>query len=139
MTEALSQIFIDWIRAGLKQPGKTQLGLARHLNIAHPQITQLLNGRRLLKIDEIPKIATYLELDAPGFSMEGQTRREPIRGAVEILDTLERIEGLKPENVTVLMAVVTGFLEANKARQQPSSPDDQSATAIPHREAQSSQ
>lgn len=137
MTEALSQIFIDWMRAGLKQPGKTQSGLARHLNIAHPQITQLLRGRRLLKIDEIPKIAAYLELEAPGFRVGGATR-ETIRGAAEILDTLERIEGLKPENVTVLMSVIAGFLEANRARQQQPSLDDQSATATPRHEAQSS-
>lgn len=138
MTEAPSQRFIDWIRTGLKQPGKTQSGLARHLNIAHPQITQLLNGRRLLKIDEIPKIAAYLELDAPGFCVEGKTRPEFIRGAAEILNMLERIEGLKPENVNALMSVITGFLEANRARQQQSSPDDQSAIATPHHEAQSS-
>ncbi|WP_165900040.1 helix-turn-helix domain-containing protein [Borborobacter arsenicus] len=136
MTQTLSQIFIDWIRAGLKQPGKTQFELAKHLNIAHPQITQLLNGRRHLKIDEIPKIAAYLELDPPGFAAD---EREPIRGAANILSTLERIEGLKPENVAALMSVITGFLEANRARQQQPSPDDQPATAIPRRESQSSQ
>lgn len=138
MTDTLSKTYIDWIRAGLKQPGKTQLGLARHLNIAHPQITQLLNGRRLLKLDEIPKIAAYLELDAPRLSIGG-TEREPIRGATEILSTLERIEGLKPENVSALMSVIIGFLEANRARQQQSSPDDQFVTATPRHEAQSSQ
>lgn len=131
----LSQIFIEWIRSGLKQPGKTQSGLARHLNIAHPQITQLLNGRRQLRLDEIPKIADYLGIDAPGIS----AGHEPIRGATEILNTLERIEGLKPENVAALMSVITGFLEANRARQQQPSPGDQPAIAIPHRESQSSQ
>jgi transcriptional regulator with XRE-family HTH domain len=137
MTHALSQIFIDWIRAGLKQPGKTQSGLAKHLNIAHPQITQLLNGRRLLKIDEIPKIAAYLELDPPSLAIEGRVERAPIQGAANILSTLERIEGLEPENVAAIMSVIAGFIEANRARQQQSSPDDQSGSAILHHESQS--
>lgn len=137
MTQELSQIFIGWIRAGLKQPGKTQSGLAKHLNLAHPQITQLLNGRRHLKIDEIPRIAAYLELDPPGLTTGADKTGKPIRGAAEILTFLERIEGLKPENVNALMSVVTGFLEANKARQQQSSLDDQSEPSTPHHESQS--
>jgi phage repressor protein C with HTH and peptisase S24 domain len=58
------RMYIDWIRRGLDKPGKTQIGLAKALGVAHPQITRLLQGSRRLKADEIPKIARYLE-EAP--------------------------------------------------------------------------
>ena len=65
MKNSETERYLEWIRAGLTQPGKTQIGLARHLNIAHPQITQLLKGRRRLKVDEVPRIADYLGIAAP--------------------------------------------------------------------------
>jgi transcriptional regulator with XRE-family HTH domain len=65
MVDIATKIYLDWIREGLKQPGKTQTGLASHLGIAHPQITQLLKERRNLKVSEIPRIAEYLGIDPP--------------------------------------------------------------------------
>lgn len=59
-------IFVEWIRSSLnKKAGLTQSGLASHLGIAHPQITQLLNGKRSLKIRELPKIAEYFGEEPP--------------------------------------------------------------------------
>jgi len=69
----MSDRYLDWIREGLKKPGKTQSGLARALGIAHPQITQLMKGDRRLKVDEVPKIAEYLEEPEPPMMV-------PIRG-----------------------------------------------------------
>jgi transcriptional regulator with XRE-family HTH domain len=66
MNDAPFDMYLEWIREALKQPGKTQVGLAAHLGIAHPQITQLLKGKRKLKVNEIPKIAAYLEVEPPG-------------------------------------------------------------------------
>ncbi len=68
--------YIEWVRQGLKQKGKTQVGLAAALGIAQPQITRLLQGIRRLKTDEIPKIAEYLESPPP------TTRLAPIVGRV---------------------------------------------------------
>lgn len=65
MSDPITQKYIEWIKVGLQQPGKTQSGLAKHLGIAHPQITQLLKGARSLKVSEPPKIAEYLELPDP--------------------------------------------------------------------------
>ncbi|MDK4720097.1 S24 family peptidase [Rhizobium sp. CNPSo 3968] len=65
MADEFTNQYLDWIREGLAQPGKTQIGLARHLGIAHPQITQLLKGNRNLKVHEIPKIAEYLDRSPP--------------------------------------------------------------------------
>ena len=65
MIDTATDMYLDWIRAGLKNPEKTQVGLAAHLGIAHPQITQLLKGKRKLKVHEIPRIAEYLETQPP--------------------------------------------------------------------------
>lgn len=65
--------YIEWVRKGLQQPGKTQIGLAKHLGIAHPQITQLLKGKRNLKVHEIPKIAEYLGIEAPNVEVTPHT------------------------------------------------------------------
>lgn len=61
---------IDWIRDGLKKPGKSQRGLAEALNTDAGVITRLLQGGRQLKAKEIPIIRRYLEaptrlVDAP--------------------------------------------------------------------------
>lgn len=73
--EQETQRYIDWIRLGLKQPRKTQTGIADALGIAHPQISSLLAGKRQLKVNEIPRIAEYLELPPPA-------RRFPLVGWV---------------------------------------------------------
>lgn len=86
MRDETTETYIEWIRDGLKQPGKTQSGLAKHLGIAHPQITQLLKGNRKLKVHEIPLIADYLGADAPKAEARPVvTAMVPIRksGAVE--------------------------------------------------------
>lgn len=65
MKDEETRRYIDWIVAALEATGKTRVGLAKHLNLAHPQITQLLKGRRRLKVDEVPKIADYLGVPPP--------------------------------------------------------------------------
>jgi hypothetical protein len=58
--------YIDWIKGVLaRKPEKTQKGIASALGIAHPQITMLLQGKRRLKADEVPRIAAYLEEPPP--------------------------------------------------------------------------
>lgn len=65
MRDETMKTYLDWISEGLKQKGKTQKGLANHLGLAHPQITQLMKGNRRLDVTELPRIAEYLELDLP--------------------------------------------------------------------------
>lgn len=66
MKDVTTQRFIEWIAANLdKKAGKTQTGLAERLGVAHPQITQLLKGKRDLKIREVPIIAEYLGTPPP--------------------------------------------------------------------------
>lgn len=68
--------YIEWIRANLdRSKGKTQIGLARHLGLAHTQITMLMQGRRRLKVDEIPRIAEYLGVEVPAVDgLDGESK-----------------------------------------------------------------
>lgn len=65
MRQELTEKYLEWIRDGLNQPGKTRSGLAAHLGLAHPQVTRLLKGERSLKVEELPRIASYLEKPLP--------------------------------------------------------------------------
>lgn len=52
---------IDWIRDGLKRPGKTQRGLAKAMGIDASAVNRLLAGNRQLKASEIEKAQAYLQ------------------------------------------------------------------------------
>lgn len=52
---------IEWIRQGLKKPGKSQAGLARALGLDPAAISRLLAGDRQLKVNEIDKVKAYLD------------------------------------------------------------------------------
>jgi transcriptional regulator with XRE-family HTH domain len=57
---------LEWIRKGLEKPGKSQTGLAQALGRADSAVSNLLNGKRQLKQNEVGIIAQYLEVDPPG-------------------------------------------------------------------------
>lgn len=78
MKNAEAQRYIEWIKSALKSTGKTQSGLAAHLNLAHPQITQLLKGNRRLKVDEVPRIAEYLGVEPPKDDASDEIIRVPM-------------------------------------------------------------
>ena len=56
---------VDWIRAGLKRTGKTRSGLAKALGRSPSAVTDLLNGHRRLRADEIAIVAEYLGIEPP--------------------------------------------------------------------------
>ena len=106
MRDETLNAYIEWIRTGLNQPGKTQTGLASHLGIAHPQISNLMNGKRNLKVDEIPKIASYLGIDPPNVEMRPAVPElRPVRragfveaGAFREVDEFDQSE---PEEINI--------------------------------------
>jgi hypothetical protein len=57
--------YLEWVRQGLKKPGKSQSGLARHLGLDPSAINKLVNGKRILKGPEIGPTAEYLEEPPP--------------------------------------------------------------------------
>jgi transcriptional regulator with XRE-family HTH domain len=60
-----SALTVDWIRAGLKRTGKTRSGLARALGRSPSAVTDLLNGHRRLRADEIATVSDYLGIEPP--------------------------------------------------------------------------
>jgi transcriptional regulator with XRE-family HTH domain len=56
---------IDWIREGLKQTRKTRSGLAKALGRSPSAVTDLLNGSRRLRAEEIAIVAEYLDIEPP--------------------------------------------------------------------------
>ena len=56
---------VDWIRSGLKRTGKTRSGLAKALGRSPSAVTDLLNGHRRLRADEIATVSDYLGIEPP--------------------------------------------------------------------------
>jgi transcriptional regulator with XRE-family HTH domain len=56
---------VQWIRDALRETGKTRSGLARALGRSPSAVTDLLNGSRRLRADEIPIVAAYLGVEPP--------------------------------------------------------------------------
>lgn len=133
MSTMASEIFRDWIRTGLRQPGKTQIGLAQHLGIAHPQITQLLNGKRQLKVDEVPKIAEYLERDPPAFPGVAGAGNSPGPTAEAQLRSALLAFGVDREDLSRAVSAVRVFVDYPDEQSSQSLPDGQSSPANPRR------
>jgi len=77
-------VSVEWIRAGLKQAGKTRSGLATALGRSPSAVTDLLNGHRRLRADEITIVADYLGVEPPRLIGGGKPliRRAPLIGYV---------------------------------------------------------
>lgn len=83
-------MLIDWLKDGLKKPGKDQAGLAKALNIKPPQVSRMVAGTRRIQIEELPIIARYLEQPIPSFF-------DGIRGVTPETDTAHlRVVGTVP-------------------------------------------
>lgn len=59
------KLYISWPRQGLKKSGKTQKGLARALDLDPMAVSRLLSGKRRFQIDELQKIAAYIDESLP--------------------------------------------------------------------------
>ena len=70
---------IEWIREGLKKPGKSKIALAKAMGKSPQVVTMLLQGHRDLKAREIEIISKYLEVDPP--NMQNVAPQSVIRTA----------------------------------------------------------
>lgn len=129
MANTASDIFRDWIRAGLKQSGKTQVGLAQHLGIAHPQITQLLNGKRRLNVDEVPKIAEYLGVDPPAFPPVSNAAGSRGQAAEARLRSAMLAFGVDKDELSRAVSAVKVFVDDLDEQRSQDPLDDQSGTS----------
>ena len=65
---------VDWIREGLKEKRKTRSGLAKALGRSPSAVTDLLNGSRRLRAEEIAIVAEYLGVEPPRLYGGGRPR-----------------------------------------------------------------
>lgn len=52
----------DWIKERLSDLKKTQVGLAKALGLEHPRISEMIKGKRALKLTEAPHFAEYMKM-----------------------------------------------------------------------------
>src|SRR3546814_11613590 len=50
-----------WFQSRLRQLGKTQRGLAKHMGLDPSRVTEILNKSRGIKIEEAVEMADYIE------------------------------------------------------------------------------
>lgn len=111
--------YVEWIRANLdRSKGKTQIGLARHLGLAHTQITMLMQGRRRLKVDEIPKIADYLGVEPPTVEISDED-------ANDLAEFLRLLPLASDEARHAALVTLRLGQMREEAKEPPPSPDDQ--------------
>lgn len=86
---------LDWIREGLKQPGKSQAGLARAMGRAPPAVSNMLSKsgkKRRLLAEEIPVIAAYLGVQPPAVAATSDVELIAVRDRlvpVRVVGTVE--------------------------------------------------
>src|ERR1700678_876493 len=74
---------VEWIRQGLKDTGKTRSGLAKALGRSPSAATDLLNGSRAPRAEEIAIAAEYLGVEPP--RLVGGGRPVPPMGRVPLV------------------------------------------------------
>ena len=73
---------VEWIRQGLKEKRKTRSGLAKALGRSPSAVTDLLNGSRRLRAEEIAIAANYLGVEPPRLVGGGRPRHPTGRVAL---------------------------------------------------------
>ncbi|RWO29613.1 MAG: hypothetical protein EOS10_22490 [Mesorhizobium sp.] len=120
-----------WLQQELaKRPHGTKGKLAKFIGARPDAITRMANTDSQKETRAIE--AHELELMREFFGQDGAA---PIRGSDEIRKVLERIDGLKPADVTVLLSAIHGFQRANFAQPEQVRQDDQSELATPRHES----
>lgn len=73
-----------WLKKRLKElrsKGKSQLGLARLLDLPAPRIVEMINGTRNVHVREVPAMAAYLEMPEARLMEMLTGRKTPARPA----------------------------------------------------------
>jgi len=126
------------------------LDALKHANMSQSKLAAALYERKIISANDrsivnkmtIGRDVTANEVfaiaDITGFPAPNETDDlPPIREEAEILRILQRIEGLNPNNITVLLSTIADFRKINMERSSHNLHDDQSSIATPRRESQS--
>ena len=84
---------IDRIKTGLKQPGKSQAGLARALRVNPSAVNRILTGGRQVKAKEIPIIEGYLGTNGKPAASAHESKRPTIEAGHDKLPVLGMLPG----------------------------------------------
>ncbi len=94
-------MYREWIKQGLRKPGKSQAGLARHLNVSEPKVSRMVNGATRLRVDELSKISEYISEPLPQLTVDAMvTRTVQIIGQVRAGYWRDRGQGATMEQAT---------------------------------------
>ncbi|WP_246681935.1 helix-turn-helix transcriptional regulator [Mesorhizobium sp. B2-6-3] len=120
----------DKIRAIMKATGWKQQKLAEHFRVSQSTVNRWLSGAE----PEGPRRDAINETYAERVPvLEPTTEPSLVRDIDEVRAMLERIDGLKPENITVLLSAIQGFQQVNGVQPSPVPQGDQPALASrPH-------
>lgn len=130
-----SVMLSDWLRKALQASNTKQAELARILSerlgrsIDRAAVNKMVKGSRAIQGDELLEIEKITGYDAP---------RGEIRGKAAIEAVLNRIDGLTPQDRTVLLDTITKDIHFNKTSPEHIEPDAQSESATPRHESRPS-
>lgn len=117
------------IRAIMKATGWKQQKVAEAFKVSQSTVNRWLSGSE----PEGPRRDAINDFYNLLVEREQMLNDGPVSEADEIRELLERIQGLKPENVTALLSAIQSFRQANAALSSQALPDDQSEPATSHR------
>lgn len=81
----------QWIKHRLKELGKTQAGLADHLDLPRSRVSEMISGVRTLQVGEVTKVAEYLEWP-PTRVLELECRLDlpqPVGSTIKVVGSVE--------------------------------------------------
>lgn len=62
MPDTLAESVASEVRAGMARSKRTSLALAEHLGVSHAYVSRRLNGHLPFTLDDLEKIAAFLEV-----------------------------------------------------------------------------
>lgn len=76
----------DWLKAGLTRPGKSQVGLSRHLKVSEAKVSRWVNGQTRMRADDLNRIAEYLGTTLPRVELGAMVSvvSIPVQGVVQV-------------------------------------------------------
>ncbi|WP_010660239.1 helix-turn-helix domain-containing protein [Brucella anthropi] len=97
-------------------------------------VNELRNTDKSPSIEKVMKLSEELGVSLAYLFWGAEDDKAPIRGEHEIRAMLGRVQGLKPDDVGLVLGMILNTIKANAYEQEHSRIDDQSETANPHRE-----
>lgn len=124
-----------YLKEWREQKGWTQQELADRMETTKATVSRVENGMRDWSKGYLEAMAFSLGCQVPDlFRHPNEMTCSPIKGEKEILDTLQRIDGLSQRGIELAFLAITTALETTQKKSSGPAVDDQLQPANPHRE-----